>query len=138
MKNLTADERLELAGFYSAPKGLYEYTKNLPFTGRIQSSVTSLVAGEWTEITLDYKVGASGLADGAVIKYTFKFYSVSQCYCIDEMSNKNLDLTSNWIGLGVIPDIRLHERQLCQCGAYPEHPLPGTDCRLSPDIGRSI
>ncbi|OGE53113.1 hypothetical protein PENARI_c008G11295 [Penicillium arizonense] len=75
MKNLTADERFQSAGVYSAPKGLYEYTKSLPFTGRVKSDVTSLVAGEWTEIALDYEVGASGLADGAWIKGTFKFYS---------------------------------------------------------------
>lgn len=34
------------------------------------------MAGEWTEITIVYEVGASGLADGAWIKRTFKFYSV--------------------------------------------------------------
>ncbi|KAI2728985.1 hypothetical protein CBS147333_5906 [Penicillium roqueforti] len=75
MKNLTADERYQLAGDYFAPKGLYEYTKSLPFTGRVKSNVNTLVAGEWTEILLDYEVGASGLADGAWIKATFKFYS---------------------------------------------------------------
>ncbi|KAJ5908371.1 hypothetical protein N7495_001053 [Penicillium taxi] len=75
MKNLSADERFQLAGSYFAPKGLYEYTKSLPFTGRVNSNVSSLVAGEWTEITLQYEVGASGLADGAWIKATFKFYS---------------------------------------------------------------
>lgn len=80
MKNLSADERHQLAGEYSAPAGLYEYTKTLPFTGRVKSTVTSLVAGEWTEITLVYEVGASGLADGAWIKGTFKFYSVSCRY----------------------------------------------------------
>ncbi|KAI3198456.1 hypothetical protein CBS147311_6482 [Penicillium roqueforti] len=75
MKNLTADERYQLAGDYFAPKGLYEYTQSLPFTGRVKSNVNTLVAGEWTEILLDYEVGASGLADGAWIKATFKFYS---------------------------------------------------------------
>ncbi|KAI2704777.1 hypothetical protein CBS147332_7431 [Penicillium roqueforti] len=75
MKNLTADERYQLAGDYFAPKGLYEYTKSLPFTGRVKSNVNTLVAGKWTEILLDYEVGASGLADGAWIKATFKFYS---------------------------------------------------------------
>ncbi|CAI7625549.1 unnamed protein product [Penicillium glandicola] len=75
MKNLSADERFHLAGTYSAPPGLYEYTKTLPFTGRVKSNVTSLMAGEWKEITLEYEVGASGLADGAWIKGTFKFYS---------------------------------------------------------------
>jgi len=78
MKNLTADERFQLAGDYFAPEGLYEYIKSLPFTGQVKSSVDTLVAGEWTEILLDYEVGASGLADGAWIKATFKFYSVSE------------------------------------------------------------
>jgi hypothetical protein len=76
MKFLTVEQRNEIAGDYFAPEGLYEYTKKLPFTGRVESNVSSLVAGEWTEITLDYEVGASGLADGAWIKGTFKFYSV--------------------------------------------------------------
>ncbi|KAJ5088729.1 hypothetical protein N7456_012345 [Penicillium angulare] len=75
MKYLTADERKELAGDYFAPKGLYEYTKSLPFLGRVKSDISTLVAGQWTELVLDYEVGASGLADGAWIKATFKFYS---------------------------------------------------------------
>lgn len=76
MKYLTIDERRQLAGHYFAPEGLYDYTKNLPFLGRVKSDIQTLVAGEWTELTLDYEVGASGLADGAWIKATFKFYSV--------------------------------------------------------------
>ncbi|KAL4912086.1 hypothetical protein BDW62DRAFT_216613 [Aspergillus aurantiobrunneus] len=75
MKYLTASERHELASAHFAPEGLYEYTKSLPFVGRVESDVTSVVAGQWTEIILDYEVGASGLADGAWIKGTFKFYS---------------------------------------------------------------
>ncbi|KAL4781730.1 hypothetical protein BJX76DRAFT_313791 [Aspergillus varians] len=75
MKYLTAGERHELAGDYFAPEGLYEYTKSLPFVGRVKSDVISVVAGQWSEIILDYEVGASGLADGAWIKATFKFYS---------------------------------------------------------------
>lgn len=66
-----------MIGEYFAPAGLYEYTKSLPFVGRVHSKINSLVAGEWTEIVLEYEVGASGLADGAWIKGTFKFYSVS-------------------------------------------------------------
>ena len=31
--------------------------------------------GSWSEIVLDYEVGASGIADGAWFKATFKFYS---------------------------------------------------------------
>jgi hypothetical protein len=34
-----------------------------------------LVAGAWEEITLDYTVGASGIADGARLKIAFKFYT---------------------------------------------------------------
>ncbi|KAJ5715746.1 uncharacterized protein N7483_012927 [Penicillium malachiteum] len=75
MKYLTSDEKHQLAGDYFAPEGLYEYIKSLPFTGRVKSNVTSLTAGEWTEILLEYEVGGSGLADGAWIKGTFKFYS---------------------------------------------------------------
>jgi hypothetical protein len=37
--------------------------------------VSEVVAGSWHEIILDYQVGESGLADGAWIKATFKFYS---------------------------------------------------------------
>ncbi|KAH8430518.1 uncharacterized protein LDX57_008180 [Aspergillus melleus] len=75
MKYLTTDERQQLAGDYFAPSGLYEYTKSLPFLGRVKSNISTLIAGEWTELLLDYEVGASGLADGAWIKATFKFYS---------------------------------------------------------------
>ncbi|KAL4955485.1 hypothetical protein BDW69DRAFT_204483 [Aspergillus filifer] len=75
MKYLTAAERNQLAGDYFAPDGLYEYTKSLPFLGCVSSNVSTIIAGSWTEILLDYEVGASGLADGAWIKGTFKFYS---------------------------------------------------------------
>jgi hypothetical protein len=81
MKYLTSDERYQLAGKHSTPEGLYEYIKSLPFVGRVESNISSLVAGEWTEIILEYEVGASGLADGAWIKGTFKFYSVSIREC---------------------------------------------------------
>ena len=77
MKNLDGSERRQVVGEYFAPAGLYEYTKSLPFLGTVESNVETLVAGEWTEIVIVYKVGASGLADGAWIKGTFKFYSVS-------------------------------------------------------------
>jgi len=62
-------------GDYVAPKGLYQKTKAMPFLGGVTCTTTELVAGEWTEIVLDYEVGASGIADGAWIKATFKFYS---------------------------------------------------------------
>lgn len=71
----TADELRAKLGDYVAPKGLYEKTKAMPFLGSVTCNVDRLVAGEWTEIVLDYEVGASGIADGAWIKATFKFYS---------------------------------------------------------------
>lgn len=75
MKTLTNDELAALAGEYFAPVGLYQYTKQLPFLGTLQCNAKTLTAGEWTEILVEYTVGASGLADGAWIKGTFKFYS---------------------------------------------------------------
>ena len=84
MKYLTAEERQQVAGEYFAPEGLYEYTKSLPFLGRVKSNTKTLVAGEWTELVLDYEVGASGLADGAWIKATFKFYSVREFPSVKE------------------------------------------------------
>ena len=47
----------------------------MPFLGRVTCNTGILTAGEWTEIVLDYEVGASGMADGAWFKATFKFYS---------------------------------------------------------------
>ena len=60
---------------YIAPKGLYKKIKEMPFLGKVSCKTTELTCGEWTEIILDYEVGASGIADGAWIKATFKFYS---------------------------------------------------------------
>ena len=65
----------ERLGQHVAPVGLYERHKALPFAGRVTCNVTRLEAGEWSEIVLDYEVGASGVADGAWLKATFKFYS---------------------------------------------------------------
>ncbi|SIO54353.1 hypothetical protein SAMN05444172_3103 [Burkholderia sp. GAS332] len=62
-------------GPHVAPAGLYERHKALPFAGRVSCNVTQLEAGSWSEIVLDYEVGASGIADGAWLKATFKFYS---------------------------------------------------------------
>lgn len=62
-------------GQYFAPAGLYERNKARPFAGRVTCNVDRLVAGSWNEIVLDYEVGASGIADGAWFKATFKFYS---------------------------------------------------------------
>lgn len=77
MKTLTEKELRAVAGDYAAPKGIYEQVKSLPFLGTLTSNVDSLIAGQWTEIVVEYTVGGSGLADGAWIKGTFKFYSVS-------------------------------------------------------------
>lgn len=76
MKQLSKDELIALAGSYFAPEGLYQYIKELPFLGSLECNTTSLVAGQWTEVVTTYTVGGSGLADGAWIKGTFKFYSV--------------------------------------------------------------
>ncbi|KPM44509.1 hypothetical protein AK830_g2022 [Neonectria ditissima] len=75
MKTLSNDELAALAGEYFAPTGLYQHTKSLPFLGTLQCNVDALTAGQWTEVIVEYTVGASGLADGAWIKGTFKFYS---------------------------------------------------------------
>ena len=75
MKKMTQAELNKKLGSYIAPKGLYQKTKSLPFMGAVSCNVTRLVAGEWTEIVLDYQIGASGMADGAWVKATFKFYS---------------------------------------------------------------
>jgi hypothetical protein len=63
------------AANYVSPQGYYEKTKAMPFLGRAVCPVEVVEAGSWQEIILDYEVGASGLADGAWIKATFKFYS---------------------------------------------------------------
>jgi hypothetical protein len=47
----------------------------MPFLGKVTCHADRIVAGSWHEIVLDYEVGASGLADGAWMKATFKFYS---------------------------------------------------------------
>ncbi|KAB2569738.1 hypothetical protein DBV05_g11585 [Lasiodiplodia theobromae] len=75
MKTLSDEQLTALAGQYFAPVGLYQHTKSLPFLGTLECNTTSLIAGQWTELIVEYTVGASGLADGAWIKGTFKFYS---------------------------------------------------------------
>jgi hypothetical protein len=62
-------------GQHVAPIGLYERNKALPFAGSVSCNVSRIEAGSWQEIILDYTVGASGIADGAWLKVTFKFYS---------------------------------------------------------------
>lgn len=63
------------AGHYTAPIGLYQRNKDRPFLGHVSCERRRLTAGEWTELQLEYTVGASGLADGAWLKLAFKFYS---------------------------------------------------------------
>src|SRR6185436_2022404 len=72
---LTEENLRERLGEYVAPQGLYERNRARPFVGSVTCNVNRLVAGEWTEIVLDYEIGASGVADGAWFKATFKFYS---------------------------------------------------------------
>ena len=75
MKTLTDDQLKQQLGEYTAPLGLYQKTKNMPFLGKVTCNAEELQAGSWHEILLDYEVGSSGIADGAWIKATFKFYS---------------------------------------------------------------
>lgn len=76
MKKMSDSELKKLLGDeYTAPKGLYQKTKSMTFLGKVTCHTEKLVAGSWEEIVLDYEVGASGIADGAWIKATFKFYS---------------------------------------------------------------
>lgn len=75
MKPLSDDQLTALAGQFFAPTGLYQHTKKLPFLGTLECDITSLTAGQYTELITTYTVGASGLADGAWIKGTLKFYS---------------------------------------------------------------
>lgn len=75
MKTLSDTELKALAGQYFAPEGLYQYTKNLPFLGTLECDTQQLTAGQWSELLVTYTIGGSGLADGAWVKGTFKFYS---------------------------------------------------------------
>ncbi|HET9122150.1 MAG TPA: DUF3604 domain-containing protein [Acidiferrobacteraceae bacterium] len=75
MKDISEEELRRRLGEYVAPQGLYGRTTAMSFLGKVHCDVRSLVAGSWHEIVLDYEVGSSGLADGAWMKVTFKFYS---------------------------------------------------------------
>ena len=75
MKKMSDEDLKQTLGQYVAPEGLYAKTKDMPFLGKVTCNIEQLVAGSWEEIVLDYEVGASGIADGAWIKATFKFYS---------------------------------------------------------------
>jgi hypothetical protein len=57
------------------PVALVEYLRTLPFLGTLRANASTLEAGSFRELVLDYEVGASGIADGAWLKITFKFYS---------------------------------------------------------------
>jgi len=72
---MTDEELKNKLGDYTAPTGLYKQTKEKSFLGGVTCHIDKLVAGSWQEIVLDYEVGSSGIADGAWIKATFKFYS---------------------------------------------------------------
>lgn len=74
-KRYTEKDLRKKLGDYHAPEGLYDKTKGMSFLGRVTCNVPELIAGSWQEIVLDYEVGASGMADGAWFKATFKFYS---------------------------------------------------------------
>ena len=75
MKKFSDAELKHKLGDYFAPQGLYAKTKDMSFLGRVTCNVETLIAGSWQEIVLDYELGASGMADGAWFKATFRFYS---------------------------------------------------------------
>lgn len=75
MKKTSEKELRKRLGQYTAPQGLYDGTRDMSFLGKVVCNVKELVAGSWHEIVLDYELGASGIADGAWFKATFKFYS---------------------------------------------------------------
>ncbi|KAK4948762.1 hypothetical protein LTR10_012767 [Elasticomyces elasticus] len=104
MKTLSDKQLAGLAGQYFAPEGLYQYTKSLPFLGALDCGVKSLVAGQWTELIVTYTVGGSGLADGAWIKGTFKFYSD---WALFQTSDPDRD---NYISAEYVPN-ELHPSQ---------------------------
>ena len=75
MKKMTDQELKDKLGDYTAPPGLYNMTKGMPFLGKVSCNVESIVAGSWQEIVIDYTLGGSGMADGSWFKATFRFYS---------------------------------------------------------------
>ncbi len=75
MKKMSDETLREKLGEYISPEGYYQKTKDMPFLGKVSCDTKKLVAGSWEEIVLDFEVGGSGIADGAWIKATFKFYS---------------------------------------------------------------
>ena len=75
MKKIDRDALNALLGRHTAPAGLYEITKDMPFLGQVSCGIDRMEAGSWQEIVIDYQVGASGMADGSWFKATMKFYS---------------------------------------------------------------
>jgi hypothetical protein len=49
--------------------------RSLSFLGRLSCSTSEVVAGSWQEVVMEYLVGAAGVADGATLKITFRFYT---------------------------------------------------------------
>lgn len=137
MKTLTQVELQQRLGEYVSPTGLYRYIKSLPFLGSLSSNVSSLTAGEWTEIVITYTVGGSGLADGAWIKGTFKFYSVSIFRSALLTFDVKRQLT--WLeGLGFISNFRLLSRQLCICRISSWTTRPRANSSNCPRARRAI
>lgn len=75
MKKMTREALNLLLGPHTAPPGLYEITKDMPFVGRVTCNADRIEAGSWHEIMIDYEVGAAGMADGSWFKATMRFYS---------------------------------------------------------------
>lgn len=75
MKRMTDAELKERLGDYTAPQGLYQMTKAMPFLGKVSCNTEAMDAGSWQEVVIDYELGASGMADGSWFKATFRFYS---------------------------------------------------------------
>lgn len=104
MRTLSDEQLAALAGPYFAPQGLYQHSKKLPFLGTLKCNTASLTAGQWTELVVEYTVGSSGLADGAWIKGTFKFYSD---WALFQTSNPK---ANNYVSAEYVPG-PLHEGQ---------------------------
>lgn len=116
MKELAAEQLATLAGPYDSPEGYYRYIKSIPFLGTLKSSVDSLTAGQWTEIVIEYTVGGSGLADGAWIKGTFKFYSVSNARAIGCDRPADFSIRIGHSSKRRIPKTTI----MCQRNTFPE------------------
>ena len=53
-EQLTEAKLRERLGNYVAPRGLYEQNKAKSFVGAVVCNVNRPIAGDWTEIFLDY------------------------------------------------------------------------------------